>query len=1335
MSHMSHIRLVVLFVLLCLSPLTAFAQVMADYSATPPFIPDTVPPNILLLMDNSGSMNMLAYQDAFVPTTTYVGLFDPLKCYSYASGLFTPYSTTNTGPDTLCSNSSAPWSGNLMNYATMRRIDLVKWALIGGACTAGTRDAQGQCTQLEAIASFSSTACCINQERTIPVSQLSGRIPSSALTGTGSLYFYLPGTISSLKGFLCIDNDSTNPTNTTGCNDTDPYTETAWQLRVSHPEIPTGVIQQVGNKARFGLMEFNSSYQGGTVLADIGSPLSTLIAKIDTTIPSTNTPLAESLYEATRYFAQVAPAFSGSDYSYTTPSRDPYYFASPTWSAAGTTVNCCRSFVLIFTDGEPTEDLSIPPALQDYGHGVHANHCTGATTASLCDGHKTNYANSGSHYLDDVAYFAHINDLRQSTIPVLNISGSDLPGFQNLTTYTFYAFGETTGREILQTTAKLGGFEDRNGNQKPDLTEEWDRVNNYTGAAGSDGIPDTYFESENVDTLRDRLMWAITSMLQRSASGTAVSVMANSAEGDGASYQGYFFPSTFDGINEVRWMGYTSALFLDSFGNLREDTNKDGRLTYTDDAIVVTRYDTNEQNASYRQVVLDRYADLNGDGKADSTIPTTTGSPMTSLVSLWEAGERLALKSAASRVIRTWVDLNNNGLVDANEELDFVGSNATLLAPYLRAVATGTFTASNIINYIRGSAVSGMRNREISVPRGSASTSTWKLGDVVHSTPVVVDAPSDRFDLSYGDLSYLAYLQQYKHRRRVVYVGANDGMLHAFSGGFYHQGDDPLTTAVEHGWFTTGPTANDSAIALGDELWGYIPSQLLPQLQWLTRTDYTHSYYVDLTPRIADVRIFTPDATHPNGWGTILIGGFRLGGSCTACTTTNGAPPLTVTADFGAGTTETRTFLSAYFVLDITNPEVPPKLLWSFSDPGLGLTLNQPSVVRVNPPAADKTSNTSAGWYALFPSGPTGYGGQAGQTPALYAVSLTQGPGTANQFVTKFAADTAMGFLTTPTAIDTNGDYRADAVYVGSALTNGTTWSGKLHRLMLTCSSNPCLPSSWGIASGTSRLMTEVLSKFPQSQTLTLGPVTAQPAITMDDTRRVWLFVGTGRYLSSSDKLSVDPQYLVGVKDRVANRACTETSQTSCLADDLLDVTNARVCTVCASGSTQLSSISGATTVSALGGLMQSKDGWYLTLGRARERIVTPVTLYGGALLVPSFAPVNNLCDSQGESYLYGLYYLTGTPPSEPIIGTTPDGQDTIAPPSISIGSGGLQSAVSIHVGQSGGGSNGSVTTGNGCQSGSSGITQSSSGAITQWCLKTPSPIWSRYLSWVTSRS
>jgi len=156
---------------------------------------------------------------------------------------------------------------------------------------------------------------------------------------------------------------------------------------------------------------------------------------------------------------------------------------------------------------------------------------------------------------------------------------------------------------------------------------------------------------------------------------------------------------------------------------------------------------------------------------------------------------------------------------------------------------------------------------------------------------------------------------------------------------------------------------------LGAELWAFIPQDLLPQLRWLTLPTYDHVYYMDLTPKVTDARIFPADADHPGGWGTILIGGFRLGGSCSYCTG-KGAPRV-VQADFNNNGTTTdtgnstsgsdyRIFLSSYFVLDITNPEKEPNLLWVFRDDDLGLTTAEPAVLRVNPSArAPRTSTPS----------------------------------------------------------------------------------------------------------------------------------------------------------------------------------------------------------------------------------------------------------------------------------------------------------------------------------------------------------------------------------------
>ncbi len=1448
-----------------LGPAEVRAQSNADYTSTPPFISSVVTPNILILMDNSGSMTNRACESSscgklpdgststvttFVATTTYSGLFDSMKCYTY-DGTNTRFavSTTKAALNSACL--ATEWDGNLLNWATFRRFDAVKKAMIGGDCLAN-RAADGTCPPtagqitIQGDTVFDSTSRGHEITPAIPNSGADSylnRIPNStAQGGTGSnpanLYIHLRGGQSGMQGTFCVDNDNAVMSNTaTACNsgDIDAFVESNFRIRIAVSSEPTGVVQQVGNKARFGLLVFKGAGDGGRMLTGVGSRQSidfagssvetfntntaAMIDSVEESFATTWTPLAESLYDATRYVAQINSTFTPTVYTYpiafaggnsngvayqatgvgsiggsevsaltgseTCPAgyiasacgRDPYFYGSnhtPAWASPSAQVNCCRTFIIIFTDGEPTQDTNIPAALQDYAHGLHGLHCTGGSgtihapdgtcntnnatpPATLLGEHKTDGADNRRHYLDDVAYWAHINDLRpgyagdtypassNANIAVINEAGHPLQGFQNVTVYSFFAFGNIAGREILMQTAKMGAFEDIPPSPIPGGyvpvpdAGEWDKENNYTGVATPDGLPDAYFESSNVDDLQDKMLATISSILRKSTSGTSISVLATSSTGEGALYQAYFYPNTLEPstLSDIKWTGYTQGLFLDSFGNMREDTNQDGRLVYNQDKIIKTRLDTGTGD-----VKVDKYLDSNGDGKADNTVADEPNLVLGSIVPIWEGGKQLALMASASRKILTWVDSDNDGLVDVGEQIPFSTANSATLAPYLRAGAA-PYTADNIINFIRGDQIAGLRDRQLQVPAGSGTLKVWKLGDPVHSTPTVVSGPKERYDVIYGDASYTAFFQQYRNRRQVAYVGANDGMLHALNVGFYHRGDDPTTTTVtEHGWFTRTPTDNSSGALLGDELWGFIPYQLLPQLQWLARADYQHVYYVDLKPKVTDARIFTPDADHPNGWGTILIGGFRLGGSCGACVAGTGAPPLSVTANFGSGV-QTRYFYTAYFVLDITNPEADPKLLWVFTDAGQGLSTSYPAVVRVNPTADTKTDNTNAKWFMVVGSGMTGYNGSITQSAKLYAINLVTGPGgTSNSLVTTMPVGSWNSWMGDLITLDRDLDYRTDAAYVGRSIDDGSLpWRGKMYRLTTSgCSTAPCATTTWGIASGPNRVPTEVLDTFPTGFTTEPGPIVTAPAVTVDDANKVWIFFGTGRYYSAADKINTDTQYFFGVKDSVLNNTCTggQTSVTSCLDDDLVNVSAATICTVCTGN--QVTGVTGVTTfdgggASSLVGLIQTKDGWYTTMPNARERVLVSPTLLGGIVFFPSFIPTNDICKATGDGRLYALFYLTGSAYKESVIGTATSGGNTNVLSSISLGTGtGLASQLAVHIGSEGSGGAGTSGSGSGCAGGVTGFLQSSTGTLSQYCGKTALSVTSRYISWINQR-
>src|SRR5438094_7287837 len=581
------------------------ANTNADYSGVSPFVAAAVTPNVLIMLDNSGSMGYRAvcdntpnaatpYTDCptsslmypvgtpagapFIETVTFSGLFDSLRCYSYDQTNIRFVETTTKGAvRTACG--SVDWDGNFLNWATFRRHDALKKAMIGAQCAAvRLTDASCPPSGSPSVITIKGEdgvlgACCANAS-TAPVTKGSGinnangRVPTAiqGLVSSASLVLHLRGLGTLPSGGFCVGRSNAAPpgTSAAACGIASSPTTSANGEFLLHLVVgtePTGVIQQLGDKARFGLLEFRASGDGGIVLVPIGSNQavpynlttvttynsnkSAMVAGIEQSLPATGTPLAETLFTGIRYIAQLPQFYPTATYLYpiafassggpafqpgssqqgslgpseqsvlsgaeTCPAgyianacgRDPYFFGSnpaPGWANTSQQVPCCKTYILFLTDGEANEDSNIPIALQDYAHAAHGPHCTGDYTgpptsnptaaqylgasgcftnntnpiapAVLMKKHKVDYTGTGgivNHTVDDIAYWGHINDLRQATIPVTGEAGHDLPGFQNVTIYPVFAFGNVNGRELLMQAAKQGGFEDQNGNQLPDL--------------------------------------------------------------------------------------------------------------------------------------------------------------------------------------------------------------------------------------------------------------------------------------------------------------------------------------------------------------------------------------------------------------------------------------------------------------------------------------------------------------------------------------------------------------------------------------------------------------------------------------------------------------------------------------------------------------------------------------------------------------------------------------------------------------------------------------------------------------------------------------------------
>ncbi|HLZ34477.1 MAG TPA: hypothetical protein VKP13_10700 [Nitrospira sp.] len=1429
------------------SPAAVSAQNMSDYTNYPVFLNQTVPPNILFLVDMGDATLEAAYEgvtykttnqrypisfkggtatsnlyaanvtvtsasgdslvavdnsgnaintstvaspaDVFNSNQSYYGIFNPLRCYTTNSTNFI-YGAVKANLSDACSGSY--WDGNFLNWLTMRKQEVIYQVLVGGRPIPAQANQDGTANTLDGFrmtGENGSTNTCGNNAKScwryvkfVDSTTLNGRVPGSLPVATVNLSG--GGTVSSGiffgsgEGTIYVNDDATaspfdnapgnrysievnlttEPNNPSGvgingnCFPGDPnyagwticYMRT-WSL---------GLFQTMQtNNMHVGVMFVNASTgQGGSLQFPFdGNFNASAVTNLRNTLLQSYTPVSEAMYESLCLYAKSqGPCYSNSG-SWSTNynssidvAGDPFFYAS-----FNQEIRCCKNFVLLISPGITSSDGNAPDLKQPFGDPFSSTASNIGIVSSAAAGDR----------LDDIAYYGRTNDLR-----------GDLSGTQYVTLYSVNAMGGQAGATLLASGAKYGGFQDLNGDNAIALSgtqtctypagsnlgsgssasnPEWD--------SNADCVPDTFFDASDGGGLQAQINNAINAILKQAASGTSISVLASSSSGDGSIYQAFFYPMTpGQNNNNITWLGYLQGLWVDSFGNLREDRGgggggPDGRHVYKDDDIIQTRLDPITNT-----VLVDCFKDLDEDGKADTATPYQTLT-LPQVQGLWEAGKQLTLRDLSDdpRNLITWVDKNNDGIVTSDEQIAFSTANASMLAPYLRASSTGTYTAANIISFLQGNQITNMRDRQILV---NGSYQPWRLGDIVHSTPTIVGAPQERFDILYGDMGYQQYIQRWSTRRRVAYVGANDGMLHAFNAGFFHRGDDPTTTGVEHGWYTTAPNDNSSGPPLGEELWGFIPYYLLPQLMWYTMPEYTHVSYVDLKPKVTDVNIFTPEAAcgtsssptptatgciHPGGWGTVLIIGLRFGGSCGSCTpvsgTSNGGPPLTYSAKFDGSTTTTRTFYSGYIVLDITNPEASPTVLSAYSSSTLGLTTSYPTVTRMSPAGSTKTDQTNAVFSMVLGSGVQGYDGRASTGASLFAVRLVQ-QGTAPSVTVMPVGSTTYGsFMADPITFDRDLDFRSDAVYVGRSVdpnagapSNVGYWWGKFYRLTMgTCSAAPCTTSTWGVLSGTARSATEMIAQLTiGGSTAYLGPMTAAPVVTLDSSGNTWVFFGTGRLFSNADKIDQHAQYLVGVKDAVLDGTCTQSTTTNCWDQNLLNVTNAAICVSCSSGN-QVQGVGSIATFSDLVTQIQGNaaagipamDGWFIQLATnagsttlGAERSLVNPTLISGAVFFPTFIPSYDICVATGTSNLYGLYYLTGTGYTDPIMGVDAAGK---AVTKVGLGQG-LASSVAIQIGAE--------------PTGMSGFVQSSNSSIIKVTPKPPASLWSQYISWMSNR-
>lgn len=1002
----------------------------------------------------------------------------------------------------------------------------------------------------------------------------------------------------------------------------------------------------------------------------IGSYSSGLVSDLNGIFANAWTPFSEAFYNAIGYYAQDTSDLRKSRTAIRLNSTDYPDSMNPS------ELKCQPNYVMIITDGTSTADRRTEVDNLSKLYSA-AGGATGWT--NTCPSY------AGSVNVDNLAWIANKQNIKTFSTTTQTAAPADPAKDLNLNEriHTFVVFngsdnglaGECNSFTLMDQAAKNGG----------------------TGGA---------YKAEYPDQLRLSLNDAFAKIAGGTASGTAASILSNS-EGSGATLlQALFYPlKEFDKTNttdskptSLGWIGELQSFwyYLDPFlqnTSIREDTTKDYKLNLLQDKVIQFYFDP-----LVKKTLVNKYSDLNGDGVADSNTPDAGGAAVSPdmIGSLWKAGRLLWERNLTTAPRTIYTNFNASGTTLGKLDIasgiynspdfqrlaqvshcsvtDSISCQANLDCPLSETCVFDDDKAKKLINYVHGvdqadhTDGTPYRPRKVTIlgcglSDAAGCTREWKLGDIVSSTPKIVsNIRLNNYHLpsptGYNDLSYARFTNTTGYKTRgMAFVGANDGMLHAFKLGILNE----LNARYEKSKLVNpdGSTVT-SASNVGQEEWAYIPVDTIPYLKYLHDPNYSHLFYVDRTPTVFDASIANTCAASDysqctksadgSTWRTILLGGTGFGGAVTNSVPCNKASEVCIpTPSSGYG-------YSQYFALDVTDPATP-KYLWQFNDPLKGFATTGPAIIRI-----DTGKDKNGKWYAVFANGPTGpidtdnnaFKGESNQNLRLFVVDVATG--TLAQTIDTGIANAFAGTLTS-SWIDADrsnpnnpagGYYSDDAVYVGYVEkdTATNTWNkGGVIRLLTRESSDPA--------------SADPTKAWTWSKVIDgVGPITTSVTKLQDrKNKNLWLFFGTGRFYFKNDDISTTRQAIYGIKDPCySTRDRQERTPHLNLAggtDNDID----QNCSDAVSGTIVDQSGESAAPTSTLA---PKAPGWKINLDAKdsansylTERIITdPLALPNGAVFFTSFTPNSDLCKFGGDSRLWAVRYDSGgVPPASAMQG------------------------------------------------------------------------------------
>jgi len=462
--------------------------------------------------------------------------------------------------------------------------------------------------------------------------------------------------------------------------------------------------------------------------------------------------------------------------------------------------------------------------------------------------------------------------------------------------------------------------------------------------------------------------------------------------------------------------------------------------------------------------------------------------------------------------------------------------------------------SADFVNYLRGNQLHEQASTD---PASSKAyrTRAKLLGDVVGSRVRPVGPPSLIFSDA-TNAGYSSFKSTWASRATVLYFGSNDGMLHAVNGAL-------------------------SGTSAGNEIFAYVPSPAIPGptgtpatngIQTRGNPSFVHYNYVNATPTIYDIDLGKTDGGTGTNWRSVLIGGLGKGGK-------------------------------SYYAIDVTDPSAfstetatAGKVLWEFSDADMGYTYGEPVVMKTK----------RWGWVAVFVSGFNNADGKGyffvvnPRTGALLQ-KISTGAGSTT-------GDAGMAFVNAYVPDRTDGT--GDAVYAGDLL-------GNLWRLDVT-SPRFDYPAPTKIT-----VLTDASGNAQ--------PVTTRPLIEVQpNTNRRFVLVGSGRLLDTTDIASTMPQSYYAIRDGSNSKFSDSTTLPSGVTFPI--------------GRSNL--LANSDPVVGVTFNSPTQMGWYIDLGTGTGgigwRVLTDSDAFYGVVAFASTLPGGDACSPSGQSRVYAIDFGTG---------------------------------------------------------------------------------------------